>query len=88
MNKVEIVQFETGKIEIKSTNLDKKMNAKLSSFLSEKTGNEWSIINSNESKALTTIKDDLVIKAIKTSTWSKVLNHFPEAKITDILLKK
>jgi hypothetical protein len=88
MNKVEITEFEFGKIEMKSLNVNKKINTELAELLHKHTNKEWNIIVNQQEDAASPLKERLSINAEKTVTWSKVLNYFPAAKITDILLKK
>ncbi|MDF2965270.1 MAG: hypothetical protein K0Q51_658 [Rickettsiaceae bacterium] len=88
MNKVEITEFEFGKIEMKSLNVNKKINAELGELLYKYTNQEWVITVNQASEEMAPLKELLVLNAEKTAAWNKVAQHFPEAKITDILLKK
>jgi hypothetical protein len=88
MNKVEIIEYEFGKIEMKSLNVNKKINTELAELLHNHTNKEWSIIVNQKEDAASPLKERLAINAEKTVAWNKVLDYFPAAKITDILLKK
>jgi hypothetical protein len=88
LNKVEIIKYEMGNIEMKSANINKALNNDLKQFLYQHTAIEWNITANNDNISASSLKEMLALNAIKKPIWNNVIEKFPAAKITDILLKK
>ena len=88
---VNLVKFERGRIEISfNDNLDKDFVKNLSTKLSEWTNQRW-IISFSKNQGEMSIKDkeknekkDLIENEKKSSLYKNVLDHFPDAELTDV----
>ena len=88
---VNLVKFERGRIEISfNDNLDKDFVKNLSTKLSEWTNQRW-IISFSKNQGEMSIKDkeknekkDLIENERKSSLYKNVLDHFPDAELTDV----
>jgi translation elongation factor EF-G len=88
MNKVEINEFEYGKISMKPYNVNRKVNTELAEILYKYTNKEWDVVVAGGDENGKPLKESLLQNASKTDIWERVLTQFPSAKITDVLLKR
>ncbi len=90
-NNVNLVKFESGRIEISfNDNLDKDFVKDLSSKLLEWTNHRW-IISFSKNQGEMTIKDneknkqvELIENAKSSTLYKNILNYFPDAELMDI----
>ncbi len=86
LNQTEIIKFSDNKMEISSLNCSAKNREDIVDALFKWTGSNWNVmIDRNEPKAV--LKEQLMSKVKKSDRWSAIMEHFPEADISDILMK-
>lgn len=87
LNDVEILDFKDSKLEFASHNKDSSgQNKKIERLLMEWSGDNWSVgfqIQPN----LVTLKDKMLEKVKLSEDYQIIKNNFPDANISDIILK-
>lgn len=86
LNEVEVVHFENGQFDIKLKNAT-KFGSKIETLLESWSGQTWNV-NYSKEKDIKSIKDSMLEKAHKSEEYNLIKNYFPDANISDILLKK
>lgn len=86
MNEVEINSFSNGSANIKGTITTKTIN-EVKNLLKNWSGIEWNIIVT-KSDNIKSLKQELMEKVKNSENYNLIKNYFPDADISDIILKK
>lgn len=85
-NEVEIQKFSDNTMIIAANNIDSKMKIKLQELLNEYNGQVWSV-QVQQQNQIVSIKSQIITKFQSNKNWLNIINSFPNAMISDILLK-
>jgi DNA polymerase-3 subunit gamma/tau len=86
LNNVEIKIFEDNLINIAGENIAIKLKDQISNLLFAWTGEKWNVIITKQLE-ISTLKRELIDKLKVSEEWKMIQQHFPEANISDILIK-
>ena len=87
LNEVGIPKFQDLQIEIACSNKDTNIQAKkIEQLLNEWSGNQWKV-SCEIRQNITTLKDIMLEKVRLSEDYQIIKNQFPDANISDIILK-
>ncbi len=85
LNEVEIKEFSRGKVEFAYSN-DNSHTNKIEILLKFWSGLDWKVIAFKQSNIIS-LKDEMLEKVKQAEDYQVIKNNFPEANISDIILK-
>lgn len=85
LNEVEIKEFSRGEIAIAYSN-DNSYTSKIEALLKTWSNLDWKVTAFKQSN-ITSLKDEMLEKVKQAEDYQVIKNHFPEANISDIILK-
>jgi DNA polymerase-3 subunit gamma/tau len=87
LNEVEVSNFKDLKLEIICNNKDiNTQSKKIEKLLNDWSGNQWNV-SSEIRQDVVTLKDMMLEKVRLSEDYQIIKNHFPDANISDIILK-
>ncbi len=86
LNQAEIRKFIDNQVEIISNNISNSVKEEIISLLYAWSGQKWNAIIERSSPNIT-LKKQLMDKLQSSADWKILVEHFPDATISDILLK-
>jgi len=84
-NQVEVVSLTNNSLEISRSGSDKSLNNKLVDVLSSWNGGGWGIVLTDIEDPIS-LKEQQMAKFVQSEEWQSLQLHFPDSKVTDILL--
>ncbi len=87
LNQVEIKEFVSQKMQIASnTNISLNIITKMEKLLQKWSGQDWKISNLKQD-SISSLKEEMLAKVKETGDYLTIKNKFPNANISDILLR-
>lgn len=86
LNSVQVKSFEDNLINIAGENIPIKLKDQISNLLFAWTGEKWNVLITKQLE-ICTLKHELIEKLKVSEEWKMIQEHFPEANISDILIK-
>ena len=85
LNEVEVKNFADGRLEIAGNN-GNSLSAKIEELLKKWSSQNWKVINTKQSKIIS-LKEKMIEQVKNAEDYQIIKNNFPEANISDIILK-